>query len=89
MSHILAKLKGVKIQDIKKILKMDEQKHAQQGLRLQRLWQNVDNPNEVLFLFYSDDLNRARQFIAKEHKQALDENQNANLPEMTYMEESL
>ena len=89
MSHILARIKGVKLQDIKKILKADAQTHAEQGLRLQRLWQNVDDMDEVLFLFYSDDLKRARQYINKIHKQALDENPNANVPQMTFMEEEL
>jgi hypothetical protein len=89
MSHILARIKGAKLESVRKVLKADEHVHANAGLRLQRLWQNVDDSDEVWFLFYSDDLKRARQFIDKVHKQALDENPNANLPNMVFLEEAL
>ena len=87
MPHILAKLNGVKLEDIKQILKRDTSQHAEQGLYLEHLWQNADDSNEILFLFRSKDLNHARQFVEKVHSQALKENPKANLPQMIFLDE--
>ena len=87
MAHMLAKLRGVRIEDIGKILRTDASKHAEQGLYLEHLWQNADDSEEVLFLFRTKDLSHAKIFIDKVHTQALKENPNANLPQMTFLEE--
>ena len=39
----------------------DAQRHA--GLRLERIWRGVDDPNEVFMLFAVDDLDQARAFV--------------------------
>jgi hypothetical protein len=85
MPHILAKLRNVKFTDIENILKADAPRHAMEGMYLEHLWQNTDFHNEVLFLFRVDDLNHAREYINKEHSRALEENPDANLPEMKYL----
>jgi hypothetical protein len=85
MDHVLAKLRGVRVEDIGKILKADAAQHAEQGLRLEHLWQNADDPDEALFLFQADDLDRARQFIETVHAQARRQDPNANLPQMTFL----
>jgi hypothetical protein len=87
MAHVLARLRGVRLDDIKEVLRAAASKHADQGLYLERLWQNVDDSNEVLFLFGATDLNRARRFIGIGHAQALKENPKANLPQITFLEE--
>lgn len=87
MPHILAKLKSVKFEDIKKSLKEHAPMHAKGGMYLEHIWENADDSNEVLFLFKADDLNHARQFINKVHSQALKEDPKANLPKMTFLEE--
>ena len=87
MAHMLAKLKGVKVEEIGKVLKADASVHAEQGFFLQHLWQNVDDSEEVLFLFRSDDLNRAKQFVYKVHAQARNQDPHANLPHITFLEE--
>jgi hypothetical protein len=51
MPHILARLKGVNLEDIKKVLKIDAPQHAEQGLYLEHMWQNADDSEEVVFLF--------------------------------------
>ena len=86
MPHILANLRGVKFEDIKKLLKEHAPIHAKEGLYLEYLWQNADDKNEVIFLFRANDLNHAKQFIKKVHAQALKENPKANLPKMTFLE---
>ena len=61
MSHILARLKGVNIEDIKKVLKADAPQHAEQGLYLEHLWQNVDDSEEVVFLFWNREFNKGQR----------------------------
>lgn len=85
VDHILARMKGVKLEDIKSVLRTDAPKHAEHGLILRHVWRNADDPNEVLFIFTAADLDRARKFIESMHAQARKENANANLPEMLYL----
>jgi hypothetical protein len=88
MSHILARLKGVNLEDIKKVLKADAPQHAEQGLYLEHLWQNVDDSEEVVFLFGIENLIKAKDFVNKVHTGAIAKNPQANLPYMTFLEES-
>jgi hypothetical protein len=85
MDHILAKIKGVKMEEIKNMLKADVAKHAEQGLILRHIWRNADDPDEIFFIFITADLDRARKFIDNEHAEVLKENPNANLPEMLFL----
>jgi len=85
MAHVLARLRGVKPEIIAAILKADASEHAKEGLYLEHLWQNADDSDEVLFLFRTSDLIHARQFIERVHKQAREENPEANLPHMTFL----
>ena len=62
---MLAKLRGVRAEDIKGVLKSDASVHAGQGLYLEHLWQNVDDGDEVLFLFRTTNIDRAKQFIQR------------------------
>lgn len=85
MDHILARSRGVKMEDAKNMLRADTSKHADQGLILRHIWNNADDPDEILFIFTIADLNRARKFIEMVHAEALKENPNANLPEMLFL----
>ena len=73
------------MEDIKSMLKADTSKHADQGLILRHIWRNADDPDEILFIFTTADLNRARKFIEMVHAETLKENPNANLPEMLFL----
>jgi hypothetical protein len=84
---MLAKLRGVKAEDIKKILKADASGHAEQGFYLEHLWQNADDPEEVLFLFRVDDLEHAKEFIEQAHAQAREVDPQGKLPRITFLEE--
>ena len=88
MPHILARLKGVNLKDIKRVLKTDAPQHAEQGLFLEHLWQNADDSEEIVFLFRIDNLGKAKEFINKVHTEAIAKNPQANLPYMTFLEES-
>jgi hypothetical protein len=85
MDHILARIRGVKMEDVKSILKADASKHAEQGLTLRHIWRNTDDPDEILFIFTTLDLNRARKSIEMVHTEILKENPNANLPQMLFL----
>lgn len=88
MAHVLARLRDVKFVDVEQALKADAPRHAEQGLHLEHLWKNLDNPGEVLFLFRADDLQRTKGFIEKTHAEAHRQNPNANLPQMTFLDDS-
>jgi hypothetical protein len=88
MAHMLATLRGVKIEVIRQVLTNDAAEHAREGLYLEHLWQNADDANEVQFLFRTSDLDHAREFINRVHTQALRENPDVNLPHMTFLEET-
>jgi hypothetical protein len=88
MPHILARLKGVNLKDIKRVLEADAPQHAEQGLFLEHLWQNADDSEEIVFLFRIDNLGKAKEFINKVHAEAIAKNPQANLPYMTFLEES-
>jgi len=87
MAHVLATLKGVKVEDIRQALEADAPRHAEEGIFLEHLWQNVDDPQEVSFLFRTADLGHTRQFIERMHAQAREQDAQANLPAMTFLEE--
>jgi hypothetical protein len=86
MAHMLARLKDGKIKDVKAVLEADAANHAKEGLYLEHLWRNVDDP-EVLFLFRIDNPILAKRFVRKVHAEALKEDPTVNLPLMTYLEE--
>jgi hypothetical protein len=85
MDHILARLKGAKMEDIKSVLKADAADHAKQGLVLRHIWRNADDPDEIAFIFTAADLERARKFIETAHEQVLRENPDATLPQMLFL----
>ncbi|HEX9151253.1 MAG TPA: hypothetical protein VF842_04180 [Flavobacterium sp.] len=85
MPHILAKLKNVPLEVIQGILEKDKAFHASQGMYLEHLWQNADQDNEVQFLFRIADMEKTKALINKLHSDALAQDPNANLPEMTYL----
>ena len=87
MPHMLAKMRGIKPEVIKGILAAQAPGHADQGFYLEHLWQNVDDPDEVLFLFAVEDLNHAKEFIEYAHAQSREVDPNGNLPVMTFLEE--
>jgi len=75
------------MEDVKSVLQADAAKHVEQGLHLEHLWQNVDDPEEIIFLFRIDNPTLAKKFIARVHKEALKQDPTVNLPLMTYLEE--
>jgi hypothetical protein len=85
MDHILARIRGAKMEDVKSMLKADASRHAEQGLILRHIWRNTDDPEEILFIFTTTDLNHARKSIEIVHAEVLKVNPNANLPQMLFL----
>lgn len=87
MAHVLATMRGAKLEDVQRQLKKDAAAHAAQGMYLEHLWRNGDDPDEVRFLFRVDDLDGCRVRTQKTHAQALRADPNTKLPTMTFLEE--
>ena len=85
MDHILARIKGANMDDIKSALRADAMKHADQGLILRHIWRNADDPDEILFIFTTPDVASSRKFIEAAHAQARKENPGVKLPEMLFL----
>jgi len=86
MPHVLAKLRGAPMAAVKQQLEHDAAEHAEQGMYLEHLWQNADKPEEVLFLFQVKDLAHCRRRMREVHAQALANNPDAPLPELTFLD---
>jgi hypothetical protein len=87
MAHVLAKLTGVKFADVKQQLEKDAAAHAEQGMFLEHLWKNADDPNDVLFLFRVNDLDHCKQRMTRIHAQARQQDPNARLPQLVFLTE--
>jgi len=86
MPHLLATLRNVPYETIKGVLENDRAFHASEEMYLEHIWQNVDDKNEVLFLFRVNSIENTKKLIEKLHSSALSQNPNANLPTMIYMQ---
>ncbi|MDX1418358.1 MAG: hypothetical protein R3181_00205 [Rubricoccaceae bacterium] len=56
------------------VFEADAEAHREAGLELERVWRTRDDPNQVFFVFFVGDLERANAFmddpVAKEHAEA-------------------
>lgn len=86
MPHLLATLRNVPFETIKEVLENDRAFHASEEMYLEHIWQNVDDENEVLFLFRINSIVNTKKLIDKLHTKALEQNPEANLPKMTYLQ---
>lgn len=86
MAHIIAKLSDVEFADVKKQLEADADGHAEQGMYLEHLWQNSDNPKEVVFLFRVDNLDNCKQYMEQVHAEAREHDPNVNLPATMFLQ---
>lgn len=86
MAHVLAKLNGVRFADVKQKLEEDAPGHAEQGMYLEHLWNNANDPNEVLFLFRVNDLDHCKQLMNRMHAEARQQDPNAKLPQLIFLD---
>ncbi len=86
MPHLLAILRNTPFEIIKDVLEKDKAFHAVQGMYLEHLWKNIDDKDEVLFLFKIDNIENTKSLIQKLHSETLSHNPEAILPKMTYLD---
>jgi hypothetical protein len=86
MAHVLARMSGVPSENIRRQLENDAAGHAQEGMFLEHLWRNSENPAEVLFLFRVEDLAHCRRLTIQRHAEARRQNPSVALPEMTFLD---
>ncbi|MBN2731460.1 MAG: hypothetical protein JXR26_03420 [Balneolaceae bacterium] len=87
MPHILNKITGVKLEDIKNQLETDAAGHAEHGMYLEHLWRNADDPDEIFFLFRVNDLGYCKNLMQEIYREARDEDPNIKMPEKIFLEE--
>ena len=87
MPHVLSRLRNVPLAKITPLLKEHAPLHAKEGMFLEHIWQNADDPHEVIFLFRANDLDHTKKYIEKVHSQAIVEDPNANLPKVIFLRE--
>jgi len=47
----------------KRVFDSHSQAHREAGLKLEHVWRNIENPNDVSFIFQVLDISKARAFI--------------------------
>jgi hypothetical protein len=87
MAHVLASLRGAPLASVRQQLEKDAVSHAGQGMVLEHLWQNTEDPAEVLFLFRVDSLEQCRHRMKTTHAQARLENPDAPVPQLTFLQD--
>lgn len=88
MAHVLAKLAGASFEAVSQQLQKDAAQHALDGMFLEHVWQNAEEPAEVLFLFRVNDLQHCRQLTQERHARVRRDNPGMPLPQMTFLDEA-
>jgi hypothetical protein len=86
MAPVLASLRGALLANVRQQLEKDAASHAGQGMVLEHLWQNTEDPEEVLFLFRVASLEQCQQRMKTTHARARQENPDAPLPHLTFLQ---
>jgi hypothetical protein len=64
MHHLLCTHRVADFDLFKRTLREHAGAHAEAGLRAEKVWRGVDDPQQVFFLFEVSDLKKARAFLA-------------------------
>lgn len=87
MSHILTRLGDADLNLVQQMLREHAPQHLAQGMTLQHLWVNPENPREISFLHRVEDLPAAMTRLRAIHAEALKNNPATVLPETIYFAE--
>lgn len=87
MPHILTRLRDADLNLVKQMLRDHAPQHLEQGMTLQHLWVNPENPREISFLHRVADLPVAMTRLRAIHAAALQNNPDTVLPETIYLED--
>ncbi len=63
MTYMLCRNRVVEFSRWKSVFASHQSAHREAGLKLVKLWQSVEEPNNVFFLFEVASVEKAREFI--------------------------
>ena len=87
MHYMLCRQKVADFEVWKKVLDSHSGLHREAGFFIQQVWRNLDDPNEVFFIFKVGDLDKARAFIKSQHAaQGKEESKALEYPDMWFLE---
>lgn len=73
MTYMLVRHKVADFARWKQIFDSHKEAQEKAGLKLKHLWRNLDDSNEVFFLFEVEDLKRAQAFLSSQDPKVKDE----------------
>lgn len=85
MHHMLGSFR-IDVDAWKNAIEADRQAHAEAGLRFNQVWRNVDDPEQIFFLFEVDDLERGKKFLAEAGALEKDKQACGEIPKLTFLE---
>lgn len=85
MAHVLARMSGVPVENIQRQLTLDADKHAADGMFLEHLWIDFEDPQVVLFLFRVKDLDHCQRKMKQVHAEVRAAHPQAPLPQLTFL----
>ena len=87
MAHILATLHGLEKDIVDEMLHSHKHQHTLDGLHLEHLWGNLEDDEEVIFLFQTENLQKAKIALEKIHQEAMRHNPEIVAPEIIYLKQ--
>ena len=88
MNYLLGQFK-VDLKLWKQVVTSDTALHREAGMHFQRVWRNLDNPEEIFFLFRLEDVAVAKAFLEKTGALDKGKMQRGEIPHLTFLQESV
>lgn len=85
MSYVLATLHWLEKDIVEDMLHEHTKKHSLEWLHLEHIWKNAEDDEEVIFLFKTDDLDKAERLLDMVHKEAMRHNYDIDPPRVIYL----
>ncbi len=86
MHYMLCKQKVDDFDEFKRILASHDLAHHASGFRVQRIWRNIDDPDQVFFICEVWDVAKAKAFV-KSETERLQAAGVSEFPEIYYLSE--
>ncbi len=85
MPHVLATLHGLEKDIVENMLHEHTKKRDLEWLHLEHIWENSEDDEEVIFLFKTDDIAKAKILLEKIHQDSLKHNYDIAPPKVIYL----
>ena len=83
--HMLVRHKVADFARWKKVFDSHKEAQEKAGLKLKHLWRNIDDQNEVFFLFEVEDLKKAQAFLSSQDPKVKDEAGVTDEPDLYFL----